>query len=162
MLKVKAEIGRSKEDMIKLLNETAQYYSEDLSRRGTKSGPISGCVYKSDKGSMCAVGRCMVDEAPFEEFNLQGSIGSLAILNGVNPRTKEGAERVDAFLKDEYKGYPVSFWECLQEFHDGEQYWVVGADGDENGSMENVLERRLLKIRAIKNNILFGKYKIQS
>ncbi|AGO47915.1 hypothetical protein Phi40:1_gp050 [Cellulophaga phage phi40:1] len=123
MSEVKVETARSKEDMVRLLNETVQYYSEDLSRRGVESKGSNFCKYRAEGGGMCAVGRCMLDGLDYGELNNRGGLYSLA---GVKISTVDKSKplpELDIYLKDEYKGYPVIVWEFLQIIHDDSANW---------------------------------------
>jgi hypothetical protein len=119
---------RSKQEYIDLLEETVQYYSEDTSRRG-KDDRFFMCVYITDNGQKCAVGRCMIEEYA-EEFSNEGDVYELED----EVRTTYG-EKLDSVMQDEYKGYSTEFWSALQSLHDSEKFW------DDEGLTEKGEER---------------------
>jgi hypothetical protein len=100
--------------MLEILNETVQYYSEDVTRRGVMKSPdeeYTLCVYLTDTGCMCAVGRCMV--APTRNM-----IGGVATLHSGIKFTNLEEE-----LKPEYRGHSIEFWQSLQGLHDDSGNW---------------------------------------
>lgn len=114
---------RTKEEALALLNETIEYYSEDLSRRGIESRGSDLCKYRVKGGGMCAVGRCMKDGLDYEDLNKRGGLYSLAgVLISKVDKSKPLPE-LDKYLKDEHKGYPVIVWEVLQTIHDDSGNW---------------------------------------
>ena len=104
---------------LQILDETVKYYSEDLSRRALDENFM--CLYKTPHGNMCAVGRCMRDDAPFEDLNTQGELTSLEIFRNVE--VEEQDEKLDTLLKDEYRGVNMTFWMSLQSLHDQSLNW---------------------------------------
>jgi hypothetical protein len=105
---------RTKEDYIKLLEETANFYAEDPGRRGYDEEEKS-CYYLTSEGDSCAVGRCM-DRESLNEF------GSLMIdFEGLVSEHLGGHH--DAILKNEYKGFHKQFWRDLQNLHDTPKNW---------------------------------------
>jgi hypothetical protein len=98
-----------------IIDETAHYYTEDVSRRAIEPGYGGGdkCKYLTSNGKMCAVGRCMVD--PSEK------------MTGTADRYRReefsGWSTVEDDLRDEYKGHPIEFWSDLQTLHDRGAYW---------------------------------------
>lgn len=106
---------KTKEDYRKLLKETADFYSEDVSRRALNE--MGRCRYLvPENGNMCAFGRCMIDPENVSE-------GESVTQFGLNPK----GPSMDEVLKDEYKGYHLEFWRDLQRLHDDDSNW------DENG-----------------------------
>lgn len=99
--------------MLEILEETVQYYSEDVRQRGVEAR--EGCRYLIKKGNMCAVGRCMIE--PTTQMS-----GRVQILY-VNHRV--GFANLENYLKPEYRGHPVGFWSDLQSLHDGSDYWTT-------------------------------------
>lgn len=96
MIKTKTEI----------IQETYDYYMEDLSRRGV-GDDWETCVYKNEKGLVCAVGRCFNESARFD------FIGSIISYSVKFPEW-------DSHFKPEYQGHDVKFWNDLQRLHDGD------------------------------------------
>ena len=101
--------------MLEILQETIEYYSEDISRRSLVSR--TG-FYHSIDGKQCAVGRCLKKEftqlghkMPGNDFDLLG----LIIVNQANS--------LDELLLSKYQGAPLLFWRDLQNLHDLNVYW---------------------------------------
>jgi hypothetical protein len=100
--------------MLEILNETVQYYSEDVTRRGTNR-TTGSCEYLTEEGCMCAVGRCM--SKPSRDM-----IGSATMLTiGVS------CSDLEKELKPEYRGHPISFWRDIQTLHDKDANWSVAS-----------------------------------
>lgn len=120
---------------IEIINETISYYSEDVNRRGlSKTG---NCVYLSEDGTMCAVGRCLKEPEKFR--NLEEEINILL---------REGkTHNINDLLKEKYTGHNQLFWEDLQMLHDNNYYW--NSDGLTNGGKSKTEE--LLEKYADKN-----------
>lgn len=91
---------------IEIINETAEYYSADVSRRAYND-EVHVCQYKTPDGKMCAVGRCL--ENPEEIINQNG---------GVVDIFSSGFE-----LKAEYRGHDYIFWRDVQMLHDRPFNW---------------------------------------
>jgi hypothetical protein len=96
-----------------IITETFEYYNADPSRRGLDS--MEGCVYISQDGTKCAVGRCMTPYALEAILRAEGEVG---FCNGDPVPTN-----LDNFLMPEYRGHPVRLWELLQDFHDTHSLW---------------------------------------
>lgn len=104
-----------------IIEETIQYYLVDQNPRGYNSYE---CVYLGDKGEKCAVGRCLVDPTL-----LHGYIGN--IFDMVRDNFEGEQRKFDLFLKPQYRGQSIRFWQELQVFHD------IHMDTNPNG--KNVL-----------------------
>lgn len=106
---------RTEQDYQNLLDETVNYYKEDLSRRATYFDGIlveSSCLYKTSEGRMCAVGRCLdQDVMDYEKYNEETSADSLI------------EELTDKVFREEYQGFDSYFWQDLQNLHDVDGYW---------------------------------------
>lgn len=111
-----------RERKLQILDETVKYYSEDLSRRALDENFM--CMYKTPEGKMCAVGRCMRDDAPFKDLNTQGELLSLEIIRDVEFKKQD--KKLDTLLKDKYKGVNIEFWMTLQSLHDQSLNWESG------------------------------------
>lgn len=101
---------KTKQEIIK---ETAEFYN--LTNRGYKER--KGCLYLTEDGKKCAIGRCISDDK-LHWFSLRFSAGIM----DVSGSFVEG-ETLDDYLQPEYQGHDLSFWSCLQEFHDDENNW---------------------------------------
>lgn len=121
-----------------IIEETFEYYKTHP-RAINKN---EGCSYLTDTGAMCAVGRCMTDEAVnFQKDNMDEGAGGCGLRlhdfsfsGGIGNYTE-----LDKLLKPEYHGHSVSFWQELQNFHD-HNGWKLGEDNTQN-SFEALLAR---------------------
>lgn len=102
MQKTKAEI----------INETAAYYHENPRAKS----PSGKCMYLTEDGRMCAVGRCMTPEAVAAVRDICEDAAAID--------EEYGLERL---LKEEYRHHSLYFWSDLQSFHDRNDNW--GGDG---------------------------------
>lgn len=99
---------------LEIINETAEYYSTDTTRRGLD---VNGdCVYFTSKGQMCAVGRCLQDPK-----GIQIEANSL-INQSISILVEQEILSTENF-KPEYQIEDGGFWMQLQHFHDSEKYW---------------------------------------
>lgn len=98
-----------------IINETANFYSEDTNRRSIS--PVTrNCYYylKDKKGKVkkCAIGRCMSREG-IKKF-------------GDSKKTAFDLfdeHDLEISMKKKYKGHSANFWGELQTFHDLDYNW---------------------------------------
>lgn len=96
-----------KERMYEILNETIEYY--DSPEKFGYDYDEDRCCYLTDEGKMCAVGRCLTEDARIDWVKQgYGSICCLQLNTG----------EFDTCFKEEYRGLPFGFWEKLQHAHD--------------------------------------------
>lgn len=88
---------------LEIIEETALYYSEDVSRRALNH--LGQCRYLTSDGKMCSVGRCLISPS----YGSQWSVSWFRDL--------------EEELKEEYKGHSLDFWNKLQKFHDWKEHW---------------------------------------
>lgn len=100
-----------------IITETAENYNSKTVAHFYDDQGYLRCKYLSPDGNMCAVGRCMTEEALQEYGDFVGSADDL----------HRKAVGLDSILKPEYREHSVAFWMDLQVFHDEEKNW------DENG-----------------------------
>ena len=105
---------KNRKRMMKILDETVEYYSGHLERRGTAK---VGCCYDNGKGGMCAVGRVM-------EETKRTVLSPYLMGSGVDMLINEFGS-LDALLKKEYRGLHTEFWLDVQTLHDNKHYWDV-------------------------------------
>jgi len=104
-------MSRRIEEQLALLDETVEYYTEDPSRRGVLVGTTL-CVYKSEEGNMCAVGRCLdQDVMNYDLYNTGFDVSFLI--------KKLGQE----VFKPQYRGFSTKLWKKLQAMHDSSFNW---------------------------------------
>lgn len=100
-----------------ILEETYNYYTEDVKRRAT--GP-RGCLYtyifEDGTKTHCAVGRCFKPE--FQEKDLENEFF-------IDPDDTScmSLKDLESLLQDQYKGHELKFWRDLQYFHDTNKHW---------------------------------------
>jgi len=92
---------------LEIIDETAEFYMEDVSRRAMNS--TGGCNYVTQDGRCCAVGRCMLDP-PKPDSDAAKKYAS-------------DFDDLDSLLKPEYRGHSIQFWGQLQDWHDSSAYW---------------------------------------
>ena len=102
-----------KKTAVEIIQETFEFYS-DVSKRAFDEK----CVYLSENGNKCAVGRCMNDKA---DFNFIGYVDEYCNDNGLTSEEEEYP--LDAHLKEEYHGHTLQFWSNLQDLHDTSVFW---------------------------------------
>ena len=106
----------TKTDKKTVILETIEAYADPTNRAmyPHNAGENEGtCQYRTLEGKMCAVGRCMTEDALEEYGKCSRSIDGLAF----------GAGGVDNLLREEYHGHSVEFWSRLQELHDTDYFW---------------------------------------
>lgn len=122
-----------------IVQETIDYYQGHSERFSYADSPKSQCVYLNDRGQTCAFGRCLSIEAKEKisinmDMNQDSIVGLIARLRGNldsqgNVRSvSDSVEGLDDYLKPQYRGHRIEFWEALQSLHDDffseeEHYW---------------------------------------
>lgn len=108
-----------------IVDETVNFYSEDTKRRATAIGEVSDtkdplgstCVYNTEDGRHCAVGRCLLPVYHEQGVNL---LGNDKILDDL---LMDNDKELDDMLQKQYRGQTKSFWFKLQRLHDGDSNW---------------------------------------
>jgi hypothetical protein len=126
-------MAKRKKSYLNLLEETVNFYSEDLSRRSLND---NSCVYLSEVGNMCAVGRCMTKKHVKKAGELNQDVHGIYKALGGNS--------IDDFLQVKYRGYNIKMWLDLQRLHDDKENW------DTKGLTDS--GRRSIKIIRMKIN----------
>ena len=111
--------------MLEILDETIEYYTHNP--RGITDGEV--CLYLTEDGKKCAVGRCLVEGRIPTTF--EGGVPSLVRKYGT------------FLLKPQYRGYKEAFWTDLQTLHDRSYYWVVGGLNDEGERYVNEIKTNI-------------------
>lgn len=115
---------------IEIIDETVNYYSEDINRRSIKTitafdQTINTCVYNGTNKTHCAVGRCLLDKYKKRGSKLPGNDLDMCVLTEI----LTGVEfdyfdyNIDKILSPKYRGHDVNFWCSLQTLHDKEGNW---------------------------------------
>jgi hypothetical protein len=107
-----------------IINETVEYY-KDASKRGYDEVEET-CMYLTEGGNMCAVGRCLIP----------GSKMEMEVTNHVNRGEYLAMEdcktsvmkilNLEEILKPEYRGHSIEFWTRLQNLHDSHEFYTDG------------------------------------
>ena len=77
------------------------------------------CVYETEDGKQCAVGRCMTQNGLAFGKHLVDS-GKPSAVASIHEKSHSG---IDYYLKPEYQGLRIEFWEALQTLHDSSHNW---------------------------------------
>lgn len=110
---------RTKAEQLGLIDETIAYYGSDpIGRRGVEPGD-NMCVYNSEKGQKCAVGRCFNDLGVQEFGQFVGGYKTLLEEIGHTTRTD-----VNEYFKPQYRGFEEWIWSNLQVLHDAHKFWA--------------------------------------
>ena len=105
----------NRQQMQDILKDTVDYYREDpQSRRAVNES--GDCLYTTDDGRHCAIGRYMRPEFLDIEWKENNGVG----VNGLS-------SYVDYYLKHEVRGLDMDFWRDLQDIHDVVGNWYRGA-----------------------------------
>lgn len=111
---------KSNEEKIALLNDTVEYYSEDIQRRCVDVA-TSICYYSptslnnNEKSCGCAIGRLLEPELRLELDNKARSMNNSAVKN------------MFEFLPEDIQSYGLLFLARLQDFHDNDENWDIGS-----------------------------------
>ena len=126
-------MNKVQKQMLEVLEETKNFYSQDTSRRATQqtsSGLV--CNYQTPNGNRCGVSRYLKD----------GFLEAHPEVVEDNPRASALISEYGAPMKL-LNEYP-NFWGMIQSFHDCRYNW----DG------EGLTERGEVKYRLIKQRII--------
>jgi hypothetical protein len=130
-------------EMLEVLEDTVEYYSEDVSRRGVarSNGDFENCVFLTQDGKKCAVGRYL-NKKDLEKISYSGNLDG-GIINFYNEYDKcELSTRI-------VKRLPKNFWKDLQNLHDKRSNW-------RNPSGLSVVGKS--HVESMKNKIIEGIY----
>jgi hypothetical protein len=128
---------RIKEEYLAMLENTVAYYSENPKERravqGNDDSP-SNCVYSSDTGQHCAVGRWIdYDVFDLAEFNEATAVEDIFDYYDNNEE--------DIFVP-EARGYALAFWQNLQYLHDKKQNWTdTGLSEEGEAAKQKIIEK---------------------
>jgi len=106
--------------IVSLLKELTSHYNT-----GNRSVEGNSCRYKNDLGNMCAVGRCLTEQA-LNDFHNREVARTFAITD-LPAIITEKYSNFDSMFQEKYQGIHVQVWSFLQSLHDEDDHW------DENG-----------------------------
>lgn len=118
---------------LEILKETAEAYSDPNNRAIYDNE----CMYLTDDGKKCAIGRCC--EAPKQ--NWVGSVNYL-YANPLEALIPSREMSIETCLKDEYKGHEVGFWSDLQHLHDENEFFNKKGFSEKGMQQIYILEDR--------------------
>ena len=125
---------------LELLEDTVKYYSEDTSRRAVvkEENGSTECMYTTDEGQHCAVGRWLQDEYKTTDWTDNTGCSAEDLLNytGSLHRPYEP----DELFVEGVEHIPAWFWMNLQQLHDNDVFW--DKDGLTEAGVEKVDELR--------------------
>jgi hypothetical protein len=116
-----------KQKMELVLRETLDWYKVN-----PRSQDIEGnCVYFRERdGAMCAFGRCLVDAKSFQKAaDDRFRCRTDQILGNIFRYDSKDIEH-DPYLRPEYQGLPLTFWQTVQTAHDTIRFWATENGGD--------------------------------
>lgn len=93
-----------------IIKETAAVYN---SANRALDAATGDCMYLTNDGKKCAVGRCMAHPT----ITMTGSVGTL------RENYQHYLSLEDELLPD-YRGHSLDFWDGLQRFHDTPHFWT--------------------------------------
>lgn len=124
-------------EMIEVLEDTKDFYSEDTNRRAVAEGNV--CYYEVVLGCdtrQCAVGR-KLDAQDIVKLKTR------LMLKGTSPSDIKPHVKSEVFHR-----LPIGFWNDLQYFHDNDPFWKYGIGLTKEGNehfqdmKKNILENR--------------------
>lgn len=109
-----------------IVRETVAFYTSKnraaVEKKLDEDCVSTQCLYLTEEGKMCAVGRCMTKKG-LERVLVSHHRASAHDLDGA-------FDGIDKLLKKKYHGQNIAFWANLQRLHDNKNWW------DENGITE--------------------------
>ena len=129
--------------MINILDETIAFYGEDTSRRAMNN--YGSCMYKTEDGKQCALGRKMLPDINFTSIEGQSA-------SSLNTRMINEDKNLDDLLQEDCRDLPVGFWQRLQEIHDNHDIWTEEGINDEGTHLIERIRRSIIDETI--NNIL--------
>lgn len=102
--------------IISLIKETIAHYNE-----GNRASNQISCNYKTEAGNMCAVGRCLTEDA-LTEFHFEEVMNTFGIENMPLALT-EKYPCFDSMFQEKYQGVHIKVWGVMQGLHDYDEHW---------------------------------------
>jgi len=110
--------------IVALLKELTSDYNT-----GNRSVEGNSCRYKNDLGNMCAVGRCLTEQA-LNDFHERETTCTFAITN-LPAIITEKYTSFDSMFQEKYQGIHEQVWSFLQSLHDEDEHWDEDGLSDE-------------------------------
>ena len=105
-------IEERKQQMQEILKDTVDYYREDPEERRAVD-ENGDCLYTTEDGRHCAIGRYMREEFLDTEFKENNGVGVNCL-----------SSNIDYYLRHDVRGLDGDFWKDLQSMHDTIGYWL--------------------------------------
>jgi hypothetical protein len=141
---IRKSIEDNYENVVSLVKETIYYYNY-----GNRSVDGTHCKYQSNAGNMCAVGRCLTEEA-LKDFHNYEMVGIFSITS-LPEFITEKYTNFDSMFQERYHGIHKYVWSFMQGLHDEDCNW------DENGLSSNGAQEILNTLGTKIHNDVFGK-----
>ena len=110
---------KNRERMLKIAKDTVDYFQKDPAMRRAVDKEDGSCMYTTDGGLHCAVGRYLQPKWKTTEWEQNSN-------NSINTLDRE----LDYYLISEVIGLEETFWQRLQDLHDERMNWdLYGDDG---------------------------------
>ena len=116
---------------LEFLDETVAFYGEDTSRRALQNNQ---CMYRTDDGRKCAIGRVIPDELYSRSLDRTGGVGIVTILE---------SPKLSKRIPDNVKELGKYFLLSVQKLHDRTSSWQMGKGLSESGQKyyDDIVER---------------------
>lgn len=125
-----------------IIEDTVKHYNS-----GNLATQDGHCMYVTESGLKCALGRCMTEEKAKEAntftalsgpANATGLVQKYALRHDL-PENTTYNEILDGFLQEEYKGHDIQFWADLQKLHDRPKNWTTTGLSEEGKDQYSTL-----------------------
>jgi hypothetical protein len=115
--KVRQSIRDNYNISVSLVKETIAHYNE-----GNRASNGFNCNYKTETGNMCAVSRCLTEDALKDFHAVEVRQGAFGIENMPLALT-EKYPCFDSIFQQKYQGVHVKVWRVMQGLHDYDEHW---------------------------------------
>lgn len=109
----------TKLEILHELFESDKGYIKNPTTRGMTTN--GHCIYRTDEGKRCAVGKCVSNHYIGKVAKLAASAGNitkkLREVHGIS------VPDLDTVLLKKYRGHEPHFWSLIQSFHDSSANW---------------------------------------
>jgi hypothetical protein len=141
---IRKSIENNYENVVSLVKETIHYYNY-----GNRSVDGTHCKYQSNAGNMCAVGRCLTEEA-LKDFH-DHEVGTVFAITNLPAIITDKYTSFDSMLQEKYQGIHEQVWSFMQGLHDEDENW------DYNGLSSNGEQEILNALGTKIHKDVFGK-----
>jgi hypothetical protein len=114
---IRKSIEDNYENVVGLIKETIYYYNY-----GNRSVEGTSCKYQSNTGNMCAVGRCLTEDALKDFHEMEKTTLAFAITK-LPATIADKYSDFDSMFRERYHGIHKYVWSFLQSLHDEDSNW---------------------------------------